>query len=68
MKLDGERPAYIDRETRNLIEFTCKDCLKAERRDDPTLVKVYHRFNFIGEAIETVREFTDGREEVTPDG
>ena len=68
MKLRGERPAYIDVDTRNLIEFTCKDCEKVERRADSGVVRVYHRFNFIGEPIETVHEYADGREVVFADG
>jgi hypothetical protein len=70
MKLNGERPAYIDTEgdaPRNLIEFSCQDCLKAERREDPELVKVYHRFDFIGQPVETVREYADGHEAVRSD-
>lgn len=64
MKLDGERPAYIDVEgdaPRNLIEFVCKDCLKVDRRADPELERVYHRFNFIGEYVETEKLYRDGR-------
>jgi hypothetical protein len=39
----------------NLIEFSCRDC--AGRRgcvDGP--VRVFHRFNFVGELIETIVE------------
>lgn len=63
MKLDGERPAYIDVKTRNLIEFTCKDCEKVERRADSGVVRVFHRFNFAGEFVETGKVYADGHEE-----
>ncbi len=35
----------------NLIEFPCSDC----RRRDPEQQNVFHRYNFLGDLVETVR-------------
>ena len=66
MKLEGLRPAYYDAtpEGRNLIEFKCRDCEKLERRADPSVTEVFHRFNIIGEFEETEYVFAGGRSEI----
>jgi hypothetical protein len=39
----------------NLIEFACADCARVlNRSDDLPKVSVKHRYNFIGELVETV--------------
>jgi hypothetical protein len=70
MHLDGDRPAYFDAhpQGRNLIELACHDCEKVERRADSGVVRVLHRFNFIGRFEETAYVYGDGREEVRTDG
>jgi hypothetical protein len=40
----------------NLIEFTCSDCARRIGREQQRPVRVYHRFDFIGELINTVIE------------
>jgi hypothetical protein len=35
----------------NLIEVACTDC--RQLRNDPDVLRVVHRFNVIGEAVET---------------
>jgi hypothetical protein len=40
----------------NLIEVTCNWCERRLMREDGTAVRVFHRFNFLGELVETVTE------------
>lgn len=47
----GERPLKAEG---NLIEFVCRDCAKDLRHADPTVARVLHRYNIVGELIETV--------------
>lgn len=49
LRLTDETVRYVEG---NLIEFPCADC----RRRDPDGLQVFHRYNFIGELIQTVRE------------
>jgi hypothetical protein len=46
MKVDGA----------NLIEIACRDCRNDARRTDPTVSLVLHRYNVVGELVETVVE------------
>ncbi len=46
----------------NLIEFTCRDCAKALSRSTGQTVRVFHRFNFAGELVETVQQPYTGTE------
>lgn len=50
LKLGEEFGRYLPG---NLIEFTCSDCARHISRERKARVRVYHRFNFIGELIET---------------
>jgi hypothetical protein len=64
MKLEGERPAYVQPD--NLIEFSCRDCARALRRDgDATVVRVYHRFDVVGTLIESEVERDPVRDEAS---
>lgn len=40
----------------NHIEFTCRDCSRAIGRERGEGVRVFHRFNFAGELVETLVE------------
>jgi uncharacterized protein YlaI len=53
LKLGEEFGKYLPN---NLIEFTCADCAKRIGRDLDQRVRVFHRFNFVGELIQTVVE------------
>ncbi len=48
LRLDAATVRYVDG---NLIEFPCSDC----RRRDPENLSVFHRYNFLGELVQTVR-------------
>lgn len=37
----------------NLIEFACFDCCRAARRKHPEVVRVLHRYNLVGELVES---------------
>lgn len=41
------------RTTDNLLELACRDCARASRRDDPSVIRVVHRFNVLGELVES---------------
>lgn len=49
LTLGEETGGYIHPD--NLIEFTCSDCARRLSRERDERVRVYHRFNFIGELI-----------------
>jgi hypothetical protein len=53
LKLGEESGGYLPN---GLIEFTCGDCSKRIGRESDRRVRVFHRFNFIGELIQTVVE------------
>ncbi len=49
---DGDRPTIVDG---NLIEMNCIGCRDHMRRNgDPDVLRVLHRFNLLGELVETV--------------
>lgn len=48
LRLAADTPRYVQG---NLIEFPCSDC----RRKDPDQLAVFHRYNFLGELVQTVR-------------
>ena len=54
LKLGEESATYI--EPGNLLEFTCSDCAKRLSRERQQALRVFHRFNFIGELVETLAE------------
>ncbi len=54
LKLGEESGRYLH--PANLIEFTCRDCTKRLCRERHEVVRVFHRYNFIGELVETVVE------------
>lgn len=48
LKLGEEFGKYLPN---NLIEFTCSDCARRISRQRGMRVRVFHRFNFIGELV-----------------
>lgn len=57
LRTTGQRPSYIHPD--NLIELLCYDCAKRKRRDGLPVRRVLHRYNFLGELIETLTELDD---------
>ncbi len=52
----------------NLIEFSCADCAKEQTRAVGTPMRVFHRFNFVGDLVETLAvERVDGPRGVRTD-
>ena len=47
----GQETARITGE--NLLEFSCGDCARRIARHEHRAVRVYHRYDFLGEHIET---------------
>lgn len=52
ISLSGERPAYVHPD--NLIELYCEDCTRRARRSRPGVRRILHRYDFVGELIETL--------------
>jgi hypothetical protein len=44
--------AHVDRW--NLLELACRDCTKMARRTRPEIGHVVHRYNVLGELVESV--------------
>jgi hypothetical protein len=53
LRLAGEKPKYVEG---NLIEFSCPECRKTLRSRGTVVSHVFHRYNFLGELIESVYE------------
>ena len=52
LRQEGEHPPIVEG---NLVEFSCRECTKVQRQiDSDTVLRVLHRYNLIGELIETV--------------
>lgn len=47
----------------NLMELACQDCRRFMRRDGEAVSLVLHRFNFLGEYVETLVRYDDGATE-----
>lgn len=54
LKLGQEFATYV--QPGNLIEFTCSDCARRVSRERNERCRVYHRFDFVGELVETIVE------------
>lgn len=51
LKLGEEFGSYVQPD--NLIEFTCSDCARRIGRERGISCRVYHRFDFVGELVNT---------------
>lgn len=52
---DGDPRQYVDEGT--LLELNCRDCAKAMRANgEPDVARVLHRYNVIGELVNSVVE------------
>lgn len=52
MVMRGETPTY---DSWNLMELSCRDCSKIARKSDSEVIRVVHRFNILGELVESVK-------------
>lgn len=50
LKSHGEATPVVDG---NLLELACYECRKTLRRQGEDVIYVFHRFNLVGELIET---------------
>lgn len=50
----GEVPSYVKPD--NLIEMACSNCRKRLERDGRQVKRVLHRYNLVGELVETLVE------------
>lgn len=51
LKLGEEFGRYVH--PANLIEFTCSDCARRLSREQRRRLRVFHRYDFAGELVET---------------
>ncbi len=51
--LNGDKPSYVEG---NLIELACYECKAQYRRQGNPVARVLHRYDFVGDLIETVVE------------
>lgn len=58
LSLGEESHRYVHPE--NLIEVTCSDCARRLGREEGVRQRVFHRYNFLGEFVETVVEEIPG--------
>lgn len=56
MRSDGQAPGFDP--DANVVEFSCSDCARALRRSGRDVGRVLHRYNFLGDLVESV---TQGR-------
>jgi hypothetical protein len=54
LKLGEETARYIH--PANLIEFTCSDCARRVSREQGRRLRVFHRYDFAGELVESAAE------------
>lgn len=47
----GEKETY---DSWNLMELSCRDCSRTAKKTDPNVKRVVHRFNILGELVESV--------------
>lgn len=57
LKLGEEFGGYVDG---NLFEFSCSDCAKRIGREKAIPVRVFHRYNFVGELVQTLVKAAPG--------
>ena len=50
--------AHVNKEL-NLMEISCRDCCKAARQRNPKTKRVLHRFNVLGQLVESVVQEDD---------
>jgi hypothetical protein len=43
----------------NLLELACRDCTRAARRVNPKVMHVVHRFNVLGQLVESIATESD---------
>lgn len=52
IRQSGGRPTYVHPD--NLIELYCQECTFRLRKFRPGVLRVLHRYDFVGELIETL--------------
>lgn len=52
IRQSGERETYVHPD--NLMELYCEDCTRAARRAGKRVKRVLHRYDFLGDLVETL--------------
>lgn len=47
----GDRPRMAEG---NLMELSCRDCARTARKTNPSVKRILHRFNVLGDLVESV--------------
>ena len=50
IRSEGELPVVSQD---NLLELACRSCARSARHTDPAVRRVLHRFNFMGQLVES---------------
>lgn len=50
LKTEGVPPVFVDG---TLLEVSCSDCARALRKEGRNVVRVLHRYTFLGQLYET---------------
>jgi hypothetical protein len=58
-----ERPYIVP--GMNLMELACSDCARVNRRSNPEVFRVLHRYAINGDLMENVIQYRDGSEVIT---
>lgn len=58
LRTAGQRPSYVHPD--NLIELECKDCKARRRKSGQPVRRVLHRYDFLGQLVETLVVTEDG--------
>lgn len=52
--IEGDAPSFV--QPNNLIEMACSNCRKQHEREGRPVKRVLHRYDFVGELVETLVE------------
>lgn len=53
--MDSSEPLKV---TDNLMELSCRDCTRNAREFDRNVVRIVHRFDLIGNLVESIAELS----------
>lgn len=53
LRLQGQPITYVEGV---LMELACSDCAREARRQDRSVKRVLHRYNILGQHVETIEE------------
>ena len=61
LRSEGKKPSVVDG---NLMELYCRDCSRDAKTTNEEVLHVLHRFDLIGDLVESVCVFRNGHHEI----